>query len=67
MQESPLQQFGGRKFVLTLSCMVVTAILTGLGVLESSAYTTVTIATVGAYIAGNVVQKSTKNNFHQVP
>lgn len=59
--ESPLQNFGGRKFLLTLTCMIVTAALTALGYLDPDNYTTIIIATVGAYIAGNVVQKSSAN------
>ncbi len=59
--ESKLQLIGGRKFLLAILSLVTTALLAWLKVLDPSAYTTVVIATVGSYIAGNVVQKSTTN------
>ena len=48
---------GGRTFLITLGCGAMTSLLTYLKVLDSTAYTTVILGTVGAYIAGNTVQK----------
>ena len=49
---------GGRKFLLTLGCGLVTATLCWFGKIDGGVYATVTIATVGVYIAGNTMQKS---------
>lgn len=60
---SPLHRFGGRRFVLALGCGFVTSLLTAIGVIGETTYATVVIATVGAYIGGNVVE-SVKNGHH---
>jgi len=49
---------GGRRFLLTLGCGITTAILCWFGKIDGGVYATVIIATVGAYIAGNTIQKS---------
>jgi hypothetical protein len=51
---------GGRKFLVTVGCGVATTLLQLLGKLDAagSTYALVTIATVGAFITGNVAQKS---------
>lgn len=49
--------YGGRRFLLTLGCGIVTALLMWFGKIDSNTYALVEIGTVGAYIAGNVAQK----------
>jgi|SanBayMetagenome_1026888.scaffolds.fasta_scaffold25105_1 hypothetical protein len=48
---------GGRKFTLSVLTQALISVLLFYGKLDVSAYSTITIAVVGAYIAGNVVQK----------
>lgn len=52
-----IDNYGGRRFVLTLGCGVVTAILVWNGKISDQVYAAVIIATVAAYITGNVTQK----------
>jgi uncharacterized membrane protein YeaQ/YmgE (transglycosylase-associated protein family) len=52
-----LTTFGGRRFLLTVGCGVVTSVLLWHGKLDGPVYATVVLGTVGAYIAGNTVQK----------
>ena len=47
---------GGRKFLLTLISGAGTFILVLLGKITGETYSIVTLGTVGAYIAGNVVE-----------
>jgi hypothetical protein len=51
-----LATLGGRKFLLTLISGAGTFLLVCLGKIDGAIYATVTIGTVGAYIAGNVVE-----------
>lgn len=55
----PLDQLGGRRFLLTLGCGAMTTVLQFFGKLDpaGSTYSLVIVATVGAYITGNTVQK----------
>lgn len=55
--DSPLTYLGGRRFLLALGCGIATSILCWHGKISGDVYATVVIATVGAYIAGNVWQK----------
>lgn len=48
---------GGRRFLLTVGCGLATTILVWYSKISDEVYATVIIATVGAYIAGNTVQK----------
>lgn len=48
---------GGRKFALCLITEIITAALVYLGKLDHGAYTTITLAVIGGYITGNVIQK----------
>lgn len=52
-----IESIGGRKFVMTLGCGVATTALTWFSKIDGNTYSLVIIATVGAYIAGNVAQK----------
>jgi hypothetical protein len=54
-----IEQMGGRKFLVTIGCGVATSLLQAAGKLDAAGttYAMVTIATVGAFIGGNVVQK----------
>ncbi len=52
-----LDVFGGRKFIMTLGCGAATTLLTWFGKIDGNTYALVIVATVGAYIAGNVTQK----------
>lgn len=52
-----LYTFGGRRFILSIGCGLVTSLLTWAGKIDGTTYAAVIIATVGAYIAGNVVSE----------
>lgn len=52
-----LTNLGGRRFLLTVGCGVVTSALLWFGKLDPTTYSVVVLGTVGAYIAGNTVQK----------
>jgi hypothetical protein len=53
-----LNSCGGRKFLLTLGCGLVTTVLVWFGKIDGATYSLVILGTVGAYITGNVVQKA---------
>ena len=57
MIRQTIESAGGRRFLLALSTNLITAVLVLAGKVGDAAYATVIIATVGAYIAGNTVQK----------
>jgi hypothetical protein len=48
---------GGRRFLLTVGTHLISSALLWAGKLDAGAYTTIIIATVAAYITGNVVQR----------
>lgn len=54
-----IEKCGGRRFLLTLGCGVATTALQFFGKLDpaGTTYAAVIIGTVGAYVAGNTVQK----------
>lgn len=52
-----LSTFGGRRFLLTVGCGVATSVLVWFGKIDPMTYAAVVLGTVGAYIAGNTVQK----------
>lgn len=54
---SVIETLGGRKFIATIGCGFATTLLTWFSKIDSATYSLVIIGTVGAYIAGNVVQK----------
>lgn len=49
---------GGRRFVMTMGCGIVTTILCWFGKIDGGTYATVICATVAAYITGNTAQKA---------
>ena len=53
-----MNRVGGRKFALALISLVSTSWLVWAGHITDGVYSAVMIATVGAYITGNVVQKA---------
>lgn len=55
----PLQKVGGRKFVASLLSLASATALVAFGRIDDGVYSAVVIATVAAYIAGNVTQKAT--------
>jgi hypothetical protein len=56
----PFKKLGGRRFLLSVGCNLVTSALLYLGKLDGGSYTAITIATVGAYIAGDTMQGISK-------
>lgn len=52
-----MEDAGGRRFLLTTGASAIYTILFALSYLTESGYITLQLATVGAYIAANVVQK----------
>lgn len=60
MEQSIINKFGGRKFLLTLGCGLVTSFLAYTHSIDSVAYSMVILGTVGSYIGGNVMQKKHK-------
>ena len=53
-----LDKLGGRRFILTLVSGAGTWLLCWFGRIDGATYSGVTIATVAAYIVGNVAQRS---------
>lgn len=51
-----LKNMGGRKFILSMTVVILTSLLTWFGKLEPGIFATVIVAVVGAYVAGNVIQ-----------
>ncbi len=54
---------GGRRFCMTIGAGLISTALLINGYLTESAYVTLQLATVGAYIAGNVVQKYNETKY----
>jgi hypothetical protein len=52
-----LANYGGRRFLLTMVSGAGTWLLCWFGKISGDVYSVVTIATVAAYITGNVAQK----------
>jgi hypothetical protein len=49
---------GGRRFLLTLGCSIVSTILVWHGKISGGEFVTVISLTASAYIAGNTIQKA---------
>lgn len=56
-----LDKWGGRKFLVTMVSGLGTFILVFLDKIDPGTYSVVTIATIGAFIAGNTYQKNVKS------
>ena len=54
---NPLARFSSRKFLLALFTQAANVWLCAAGLIADGVYSAVTIAVVGVYVAGNVVQK----------
>ncbi len=54
-----IARLSSRKFLLALFALLSATLLTWFGHIADGVYSAVVIATVGAYIAGNVTQKAT--------
>lgn len=52
-----MNRVGGRKFALAVLTLISANVLVWCGHIADGVYSAVVIATVGVYIAGNVVQK----------
>ena len=50
-------KYGGRRFLMSMLVGLTTALLTYLGKIDGATYSLTILGTVGAYIAGNVIQK----------
>lgn len=57
-----IASWGGRRFLLTVGCGIASTALVWFSKISDEVYATVIIATVGAYIAGNTVQKVKGSN-----
>lgn len=55
-----LHAVGGRRFLLSLIAFIGTFALTWARIIDGGVYATVVIATIGAYITGNVVEARQK-------
>lgn len=56
-----IEKCGGRRFILSVGCGLVTSFLLWFGKLDSGAYTAIIMGTVGAYIASDTIQRVKEN------
>ena len=59
--KSALSPWGGTKFVLAVISNVGTFALSALGRIDSATYMAVTVAVVGGYITGDVIQRKNES------
>ena len=52
----PFKRQGGRRFLLCVGCGLITSLLVLTKSLDSTSYTAIVIATIGAYVAGDTMQ-----------
>ena len=57
-----IRYVGGRKFTLSVLTLLSVSILVWFGKIDAGIYSAVVIATVGAYITGNVFEKKVEKN-----
>lgn len=53
-----IDTYGGRKFVLAMTVVLLGTFLVWFGKIDAEVYKYLTLVTAGAYIAGNVTQKA---------
>lgn len=53
----PFSAIGGRRFLMTIGCGIVTSALCYLGKIDGGTYATVILGTVAAFITGSTAQK----------
>ena len=58
-----MKKYGGRRFALVVGCGLVYTALLIAGYIDPTVYSTLQIATVAAYIAGNGHQKHTEARY----
>jgi len=54
------ERFGGRKFLLSVGCALITSILVWFGKIDGTEYVSLIGFTVGAYIAGGTLDNIKK-------
>ena len=54
-----MSRLTSRKFIVTVLAMLSASVLCALGHIHEGVYSTVMVASVGAYLAANVTQKAT--------
>ena len=52
-----ITKLGGRRFIMSMGCGIVTSLLVWFGKIDGTTYSAVILGTVAAYIAGNTWQK----------
>lgn len=52
-----IQAIGGRRFLMSMGCGIACTALVYFGKIDGNIFRDVVVATVGAYIAGNTIQK----------
>jgi hypothetical protein len=60
-----LDTLGGRRFLLTVAAQVSSNVLVWAGKISDDVYSVVILATVAAYIAGNVTQRKIESAAEQ--
>ncbi len=55
--QSPLDKYGGRKFVITVAMFLMTFVALAFGWVKEDVYKYITYAIIIVYVGGNVVQK----------
>lgn len=56
-----MSAFGGRRFLLTVGCGLVTTVVLAFKLIGEATYATIILGTVGSFITGNTYE-SVKNN-----
>lgn len=51
-----MQKIGGKKFILSMTVVLITSLLTWFSKIEPGIYSVVIVAVVGAFVAGDVIQ-----------
>jgi hypothetical protein len=54
-----VRRFASRKFIVTVLALLSASVLYAMGHIHEGVYSTVMVASVGAYLAANVTQKAT--------